>query len=198
MAPWILLGLCRAQTEIPLGLRTPTFGTRVVIPDGLKGLVYNLDEGTEWLPKFEKMKPKGTIYTTCLNVPVRDCRLGFPGVTKRTEWFAIDYTGKFWIEKPAEYRFSLLSDDGSKLYIDGKVVVDNDGQHIAEERTGSAVLQGGMHQIRVSYFQGPPNEVALVLQIAGPGEQMRVFSTDEFHPPANLEDSKPGSGRDGK
>jgi hypothetical protein len=165
----------------------PTFGTTVVANSGLKGLVYRIRRNSSHLPNFEKLKPKGAIYTTSLNVPPRDFRTGFPGVTKRTEWFAIDYTGRFWIEKPALYRFSLTSDDGARLYIDDKVVADNDGLHAPEVRTTGVQLAGGVHKIRVSYFQGPRYAVALVLLIAGPGEQYRVFNTDEFKPPPDFQ-----------
>ena len=37
---------------------------------------------------------------------------------------------------------------------------------------------------------GPRFQVALVLSVAGPGEPLRVFSTDEFKPPPNPEDWK--------
>lgn len=165
----------------------PTFGTTVVINSGLKGLVYHIRHNSEHLPRFEKLKPKGTIYTTSLNVPPRDFKTGFPGVTTRFEWFAIDYTGKFWIEKPGLYRFSLTSDDGSRLYIDDQLTVDNDGVHSTEERSASLELAQGVHNIRVSYFQGPKYTVALILMIAGPGENYRVFDTDEFKPPPDFE-----------
>jgi len=164
----------------------PTFGTTVVVNSGFKGLVYHIPEASEHLPTFENLKPKGTIYTPSLNVTPRDFRAGFPGVTNRIEWFAIDYTGRFWIEKQALYRFSLTSDDGSRLYIDGQLVVDNDGIHPAQERSGSLELEGGVHDVRVSYYQGPGTSVALVLLIAGPGEDYRVFNTEEFKPPPDL------------
>jgi hypothetical protein len=45
-----------------------------------------------------------------------------------------------------------------------------------------------MHTIRVPYFQGPATTVALMLEIAGPGEQPRIFNTGEFKPPSNPED----------
>jgi PA14 domain len=163
---------------------TAIFGTTVVIPSGLRGLVYNIHHNRTQLPDFEKMKPAGAaIYASSLNVPPQDFRQGFPGVTKRAEWFAIDYTGKFWIANPGIYNFSLLSDDGAKLYIDDQVMIDNDGLHPPQEKTGALELAGGLHRIRVSYFQGPRNYLALVLKIAGPGEELRVFSTDEFKPP---------------
>jgi hypothetical protein len=179
----LALALLIALAQEPV----PTFGTTVVINSGLKGLVYQIPRSSKHLPNFEKLKPKGTVYTTSLNVPPRDFKDGFPGVTKRTEWFAIDYTGRFWIEKPGLYRFSLTSDDGSRLYVDDEAIVDNDGLHAPEVRSGSLQLAGGVHRIRVSYFQGPRYAVALVLLIAGPGEEFRVFDTEEFKPPPNPE-----------
>lgn len=163
---------------------TTVFGTTVVIPSGLHGLVYHIRHNSSKLPDFEKTKPAGpAIYTSSLNLPPQDFQQGFPGVTKRFEWFAIDYTGRFWIAAPGMYAFSLLSDDGAKLYIDDQVIIDNDGQHPPLEKAGAVELAGGLHRIRVSYFQGPKFQVALVLKVAGPGQEMRVFSTDEFKPP---------------
>ena len=166
------------------------FGTTVVIPSGLKGDIYHLPSNTQTLDILDRLHPQGSIYTTSLNVPPQDFRVGFPGITNRFEWFAIDYSGKFWIETPGLYRFRLISDDGAMLYIDGELVADNDGVHATMVRLASRRLAGGLHTIRVPYFQGPGNTVALMLEIAGPGERPRIFSTDEFKPPANPEDWK--------
>jgi len=180
-------GLAAAQEE-PVAV----FGTTVVIPSGLRGLVYHIRRNSSALPDFEKLKPAGpAIYTSALNVPAQDFKQGFPGVTKRTEWFALDYTGRFWIKDAGAYTFALLSDDGAKLYIDDQVVIDNDGQHPPLEKTGIADLAGGLHRIRVSYFQGPKFQIALVLKVARAGEEPRVFSTDEFKPPPNPESWPP-------
>jgi hypothetical protein len=173
-----------------------TFGTTVVVPSGLRGEIYHIRHNSKRLPDFEKRKPVGTIYTASLNVPPQSFNRGFPGVTRRFEWFAIDYTGKFWIEDPGMYRFELLSDDGARLYIDHQLIIDNDGMHPPESRMGSLNLAGGIHAIRVSYFQGPRFEVALVLKIARDDEPLRVFSTDEFKPPPNPETWKfPSAGK---
>jgi hypothetical protein len=160
-----------------------TFGITVVIPSALEGRIYNLRHNTNKLPNFRKLKSVGTIYASQLNIPAQDFKLGFPGVTKRVEWFAIDYHGRFWVEKPGDYGFSLTADDGANLYIDGELVVDNDGQHPPRERVGAVRLTHGVHEIRVSYFQGPRWHVALVLKVALPGEELRIFSTDEMKPP---------------
>jgi len=59
-----------------------------------------------------------------------------------------------WIElKDTDvYSFSLLSDDGSRLFIDDKLVVDNDGLHGPEGKVGLAPLAKGYHRIRVEWF----------------------------------------------
>jgi hypothetical protein len=184
----LTLGIC-----FPAGAQdepVAKFGTTVVINSGFRGLVYHIKRNSQRLPNFRKLKPAGTIYTVSLNVPPQSFLDGFPGVTKRFEWFAIDYTARFWIEKPGVYRFALISDDGSRMYVDDREIIDDDGIHAAQRRAGSVELSGGIHQIRVSYFQGPRDEVALVLQVAGPGERFRIFSTDQFKPPPNTDDWK--------
>jgi PA14 domain-containing protein len=165
----------------------PTFGTTVVIAGGLRGEIYNIPPGTRRLPSFEHLQSVGAIYTNVLNVPVRDFREGFPGVTERFEWFAIDYRGRFWIDKPGKYEFALKSDDGAILYIDDRVAIDNDGLHPPRKRSGAVKLSGGIHSIRVSYFQGPAMQVALVLSVKGVKTGWRIFSADDFAPPSDPE-----------
>lgn len=174
----------------------PTFGTTVVVPFGLRGLIYFLPPQTSALPGFSSMDPVGAIYTTSLNVPRRAFREGFPGVTDRYEWFAIDYTGRFWIDAPGNYQFHLMSDDGAKLYIDGRLVADNDGIHPPRHQTGTVNLAGGIHRIRVSYFQGPKDLLALVLHVIPPKGGWDIFSTDDFKPPADPEKWKYGTPAD--
>jgi hypothetical protein len=200
MAVW-LAGTASAQqptgtlTESREPNATPTFGTTVVIPSGLRGDIYFLPKGTTVLPDFESsnLEPVGTIWTTTLNIPPRHWKDGFPGITKRNEWFAINYTGRFWIDQPGRYRFALLSDDGSNLYIDDQLVVDNDCQHPPATRAAAVFLSGGIHRIRVPYFQGPRDCLALVLTVAGPDDRWRVFNTEDFKPPSNPDEWKYGT-----
>jgi hypothetical protein len=169
------------------GQPQPSLG-RVPVP-GLEQLESGISCDTK-LPKFERLEPIGDIYTTRLNVPPRDFREGFPGVTDRFEWFAIDYTARFWIDAPGKYSFSLLSDDGSAMYIDERRIIDNDCMHPPLTVNGSVRLEGGIHEMRVSYFQGPRFHVALQLQVKPPGGKWRVFDTRDFKPPANPADWK--------
>jgi len=167
------------------------FGTTAVDLSRLRGEIYYLAPETLALPKFEKLKPVGVIYTNGLYIPPREFTEGFPGVTDRFEWFAIDYRGRFYVTAPGRYRFALISDDGSKLYVDGRVVINNDGHHPPLRKEGSVKLSGGAHDIRISYFQGPRYEIALVLGVRPPGvREWRVFNTDEFRVPASSQDSR--------
>ena len=169
----------------------PKFGTTVVIPGGLRALIYHIPHNTRRLPDFYRLKPVGWIYTSSLNVPPPNFKEGFRGVTDRFEWFALDYSGRFWIDKPGLYTWDMISDDGARLYLDDQLIIDNDGVHEPEERMGSLRLAAGVHRIRVSYFQGPRFQVALVLKVAPPGEPLRIFSTDEFKPPPHPDNWPP-------
>jgi hypothetical protein len=192
----LALSLARAQVPSIRDAPITTFGVTVVDSSGLRGEIYLLPANTVQLPRFEKMKPVGAIYTNALNIPPRAFTEGFPGVTNRVEWFAIDYTGRFYIANPGKYRFLLASDDGSKLYIDGKLVIYNDGIHAVEFEQRTVTLKGGIHRIRISYFQGPRAQLALILAVARPGEEYRIFSTNEFRPPRDPADWKYGDPTD--
>ena len=178
MASGLALGSLAAQDQPAY-----TFGTTVVDMSGLEGRVYFLEPGTRKLPNFSRMRPDGVIYTHMLNVWPQQFSEGFPSISDRFEWFGIAYSGKFWIENGGEYRFSLLSDDGAKLKIDDKLVIDNDGLHGAAATSGGATLSRGVHRIQVDYFQGPRFTVALVLAIANPEGPWRLFNTNDYRPP---------------
>ncbi|MFN7999120.1 MAG: PA14 domain-containing protein [Bryobacteraceae bacterium] len=188
LAPALAVGLAGQQPPYKFsttvyGEPLYTFGT-TTIANGFRGEIYLIEPGSRRLPDFSALKPVGVIYTPYLCVPPRSFDEGFPGVTERFEWFAIDYTGRFQVSKPGTYRFSLASDDGSVLYVDGKRVIHNDWVHPLIEKAGKVKLRTGVHSIRVSYFQGPRFYVALVLRVAAPGEhEFRVFHADDFKEP---------------
>ncbi len=176
----VLSAFCQTPNSQP----TPVFGTTVVLPTGLEGDIYFVRRHDGGMPNFNKKKHiKATVYTTRLDVPPQDFKQGFPGVADRLEWFAIDYHGKFYVSVPGDYRWQLTSDDGSELYIDGRRIIDDGGIHPPETRGGTACLATGIHEIRVLYLQGPKFLVALVLQVAPPGQNLHIFDTNAFKPP---------------
>ncbi|MGI5865203.1 MAG: OmpA family protein [Myxococcales bacterium] len=147
----------------------------------MKGAIYLLPVEVTGMPEdIEKQKPVGYIYTDKLDIPAREFDRGFPGVTDRYEWFGLIYSGVFQIEKPGKYRWILTSDDGSRLWIDGKEVINNDGQHGEERKEAVTELAKGSHTIKVWYFQGPAYEIALQLYIQPPGEKARPFRLPDY------------------
>jgi predicted esterase len=103
--------------------------------------------------------------------PVKSGRVGTfsLGMQLQANNFALKFDGLITIPATGNYTFYLRSDDGSRLYIDGSQVVNNDGSHNANnEISGSVNLNAGIHDIRVTYFEGTGDEV-LNVSYSGPG-----------------------------
>ena len=119
----------------------PLPATRV---EGLEpGLQMKRFEG-DWnaLPDFDSLEPNSVSVVAGVRLP--------PG--PREEYVALRYTGYLTVPEDAVYRFYLASDDGSRLWLDGRPVVDNDGLHGVEERSGEIALAAGTHHITVTWF----------------------------------------------
>ena len=74
-------------------------------------------------------------------------------IKSATEKFGLILTGFIELEKTGVYTFSVLSNDGSRLYVSDQLVVENDGWHGAFKKAGSIALKAGKHKIRLFYFQ---------------------------------------------
>lgn len=156
----------------------PPFGTTEPLDNALTGNIYFLPETTQRLPDLTRMQPVGQVYTRRIDIPQRRFEEGFPGVSERFEWFAIRYTGRVAFATSGTYTFRLKSDDGARLYIDGVLVVDNDGVHALQERTGTINLSAGPHDVVIEYFQGPRYQIALQLLMTPPGGREAIFSLE--------------------
>ena len=64
------------------------------------------------------------------------------------------FKGYFYAENDGVYEFFTKSDDGSLLYIEDEMVVDNGGYHAPRERSGMIALKTGWHPISVFFQQG--------------------------------------------
>ena len=67
--------------------------------------------------------------------------------------YAYEFTSYLNIPETAVYRFFINSDDGAKLYIDGKLLIDNDGSHSAARKGQKIALNKGFHEIKIEYFE---------------------------------------------
>ena len=73
-------------------------------------------------------------------------------VKQREDRFGLIYEGYIRIDETAGYSFYISSDDGSILSIDGKEIINNDGNHGAEEKEGKCLLEKGYHKVKLRYF----------------------------------------------
>jgi len=144
----------------------------------LLGRVYAIAPETRRMPSFDALSPVGTLCLDRLDVTERRGQPGFPGIVNRSEWFAVDSRGAFVVDEPGTYSFRLTSDDGSELYLDGALVIRNDGYHVTHTAVASSTLGAGPHSIAVPYWQGP-GPLALVLEVAPAGGSYHVLRVDE-------------------
>ena len=110
--------------------------------NGIRYQYYESKTKMNFLPDFEKMKAvkSGKTY-----------QFRIDSINRVKYQFGIRFTSSIKIEQAGEYHFYLLSDDGSRLYINDGLVVDNDGGHGAIERKGSIELHPGLHKITLDY-----------------------------------------------
>lgn len=111
------------------------------------GLRYEFYEGKfNQMPDFETLEPVRGGATEKLDVT--ELSMG------RNGNFAIRFTGHVAIQNDGLYRIVIVSDDGSRLFINDQLFIDNDGNHPAKPMGRIVRLQKGLLPIRVEYFQG--------------------------------------------
>lgn len=77
------------------------------------GNVYDIPADSQKLPDLGTLKPTATLFAKELNVPTRQFAEGFPGVAKRTEWFAIRFEAPLTVATEGSYDLTTRSDDGA-------------------------------------------------------------------------------------
>jgi len=114
---------------------------------GFTELNYKLYLG-DWnqLPDFSQLKPH-----RAGAVPDRKLDIKLEGMS---EHFGVRWEGKVEVKDQGFYLFFLASDDGSRLSVDGKAIIEHDGVHPSSDvRTGRVRLAPGLHEVRVDYFE---------------------------------------------
>jgi hypothetical protein len=151
---------------------------RVVKKDAGNGLVASFYEAKDLkkLPVFSELNNAVTWTSPEFNIDTDKVN----GLLKNdNKGFALQFDGFIQIDKAGKYTFSTQSDDGSRLFIDDKKVVDNDGNHGVEEAAGSTTLTEGKHKIRVEYYN---NDGGFWLDAfyKGPGLTKQLIPADKL------------------
>ncbi|MBL7877429.1 MAG: fibronectin type III domain-containing protein [Cyclobacteriaceae bacterium] len=125
----------------------------------LTGLNYSHYHGT-WslLPDFSALTPATTGVVSTFSIAPRT----------QNDNFGFVFTGFLQIPTTGSYTFYTSSDDGSKLWVNGVLIVNNDGLHGTQERQGTMTLNAGYYPIRCEFFEAGGGE-ALTVSWQGPG-----------------------------
>lgn len=143
------------------------FKFRAFRPNGTGGKIYETEYAKEELmPACESVKDaKDGLVASLYDFSGSKCadinkakliktyvvdRLQYP--SDKTGNLAVVFSGYINIPSDGIYTFNLLSDDGSIMKINDKVVIENDGLHSPEDKTAQTALSKGLHKFEVSYF----------------------------------------------
>lgn len=108
--------------------------------------------------------------------------------------FAVELTGYLTVPTSGTWTLYLNSDDGSELLLDEAVLIDNDGLHGMQERSGTASLTAGRpYPIRVRFFERGGG-AGLIMSWAGPGQSKQVIPPSAFtHDDGSVDEEPTGN-----
>ena len=171
----------------------------------LKIRAYDQDKkpGSVYVYNFEKSKPKEAVqnarvkpglhfdYFEKFFVTTADLDIVDPissGITsnfglnerKRESYFGLRFDGFIKVPKDGLYTFYLKSNDGSRLFIDGSELIENDANHGAVEEPGNISLKAGLHKIMVKYFNCGGGK-ALNVNWSGPNLEKHEIQANDLY-----------------
>lgn len=178
-------------------LWTPPGGRETVIPQSQLYASYNTGDvgsGTgltgNYYPTAEfQGKP-----VEQLDAQINDNPLppGIPDQTWSARWF-----GTVQATHTGPFTFSTLTDDGVRLWVDGKLLIDDWNIHAAKENSATIPLERGKkYRIVMSYFQGFA-DASRQLMWTPPGEGKTLIPATQLYPDntTNLDPGLIGSGQ---
>lgn len=151
---------------------------RHVVASLLHGLPTPRDEhrehisfnGRAWHVAVTELPPIKTLGSPALMGSVKGFDVA--QLAGRTDGFVVHLDGFLHAPTAGTYHFYLSSDDGSRLFLGDRSVVENDGIHADTERRGEIVLEAGTHPIRIEYFEASGGE-SLNLDVMPPRRPRR-------------------------
>jgi parallel beta-helix repeat protein len=138
--------------------------------NAVAGLDYKYYEGS-WsnIPNYDALTPNKTGTVGSLDLSIRN----------RDENFGVSFKGYVNIPADGQYTFYTTSDDGSKLLIGTTEVVNNDGMHGDQERSGTIGLKAGKHAISILFLQGGGGR-SLTVSYSGPNLNKQAIQASAY------------------
>lgn len=96
--------------------------------------------------------------------------------------FTVEWRGEIETAQAGNYLFSTASDDGSWLYVDDKLLIDNGGKHMVRQADQGITLAAGRHKLRVRYvnFDGDKS-IKLMWKIPS-ADALQIVPSDVLYP----------------
>lgn len=164
IALFLVLGLGGLGEDAP-ALCPPMPGDDDDLKPGLVGEYFHVGQPMQDFPKLDKdAKPRFKRVDKQIDFLVT---AGDFGATKLSDHFYVRWKGLLRAPRDGRYRFYTVSDDGSRLTVAGKKVVDNGGLHSMQEAAGEIELKKGDHEILLEYFENT-DHAGLRLMWEGP------------------------------
>lgn len=111
-----------------------------------------------------------------LKIPIsNEYKVKFPGV-KKESLFGIVFENKLTISSEGCYQFSLESDDGSILWIDNQLIINNDFPHPMKKMMDTVNLKAQTYDLKIWYYNAFPNLYGLIFDIAKLSNEMKCVN----------------------
>lgn len=139
-----------------------------VLP-GLEVFAYELANWPSSLPDLDALTPASVGSALALGIEAAPSE----------EQFALRFLGELHVQQSGELELWISSDDGSRLWIDGQLVIDHDGLHSPSSKRGTVSLDAGWHALRVEMFEASGGQELDAGFIADDGSE-RSFRSNEL------------------
>ena len=137
---------------------------------------YAIPEGTTALPDYDTMLRYGAAVLPNIAIASTD---GMFSTSGRANFIGARFEAWLDIPQSGLWSISTESDEGSRIEIDGTLIVDNDGLHGMVERTGLIGLERGRHRLVVDFFENEGGAGEIV-RWEGPGTARAVIPSSAF------------------
>lgn len=156
-------------------------------PSLIKGLIistyYNREGAWDTMPDFSTLEPDSVEeeHEGLLSLKDLDPKISF----------GVLWSGRFEAQHEGEYTFTMLVDDGARLYINDTLIVSQEDQGglTRPAKVGNISLPVGQHEFRMEYYQAA-GQVGLELRVKTPGV-MRPVSLHPEKPKGKRKKPKP-------
>ncbi len=148
---------------------SPVPGAVLTTEDGRPGLRAEYFNGTEL---------EGAPAVVRVDADVNFAFAGSPAPGLAGENFSVRWTGQLTSPQSGSYELGVTGDDGFRLWLDGKLVVEDWTRHAPLTKTTTVTLEKGRHYaIKLEYFQGGGGAVAKLVWTLNQSDPLSDAST---------------------